>query len=292
MTIGQMLKWGTGELAQAGVPEAELSAWYLLRACFEQRQCHDVRDFSRSEYFLRKEEKMSDERKREYCEWIERRKTREPLEYIIGYTEFMGLSFFVNENVLIPRQDTETLVEEIYPLCEGKRVLDMCTGSGCIGLSIAVFGRPSRIVLSDVSAEALCVAEKNRRHILKQDEYRLSSEVVFICGDLFDGIEGTYDVIVSNPPYIEADVIPGLMPEVRDFEPVLALNGGGDGLDFYRRIISAVPQYLSPAGMLCMEIGYNQGESVSDLMREHGFEDVRTRKDLAGNDRIVRGRKG
>ncbi len=292
MTIEQMMKWGTEELAQAGVPEAELSAWYLLRACFEQRRRPDVRDFSRSDYFLRKEETAPDERKREYREWIERRKKREPLEYITGYTEFMGLPFFVNENVLIPRQDTETLVEEIYPMCEGKRVLDMCTGSGCIGLSIAAFGRPSRIVLSDVSAEALCVAEKNWRHILKQDEYRLSSEVVFICGDLFDGIEGTYDVIVSNPPYIEADAISGLMPEVRDFEPVLALNGGGDGLDFYRRIISAAPQYLSPEGMLCMEIGYNQGESVPDLMREHGFEDVGIKKDLVGNDRIVSGRKG
>lgn len=292
MTIEQMLRWGTGELAQAGVPEAELSAWYLLRACFEQRQCPDVRDFSRSDYFLRKEEKVSNGRQQQYCKWIERRKGREPLEYITGYTEFMGLSFFVNENVLIPRQDTETLVEEIYPLCAGKRVLDMCTGSGCIGLSIGVFGRPSRLVLSDISAEALCVAEKNWRCILKQDEYRFSTEVVFICGDLFDRIEGTYDVIVSNPPYIEADVISGLMPEVRDFEPLSALDGGGDGLDFYRRIISSAPLYLSPAGMLCMEIGYNQGESVSALMRKHGFENIRIRKDLAGNDRIVSGRKG
>lgn len=292
MTIEQMLKWGEGELTQAGVPEAGPGAWYLLRACFEQRHSSHAREFGRSDYFLRKEEEVPDGRQREYREWIGRRKRREPLEYITGYTEFMGITFFVNENVLIPRQDTETLVEQIYPLCEGKRVLDLCTGSGCIGLSIAVFGRPSHLVLSDISAEALCVAEKNRRHIIKQDKYRLSSEVVFVCGDLFDRIGGTYDVIVSNPPYIETDVISRLMPEVREFEPVLALNGGGDGLEFYRRIISAAPGYLSAEGMLCMEIGYNQGESVSALMREHGFENIGIRKDLAGNDRMVSGRKG
>lgn len=292
MTIEQMLKWGEGELVQAGVPEAEPGAWYLLRACLEQRQSPHAREFSRSDYFLRKEEMVPDVRRQEYCEWIGRRKRREPLEYIIGYTEFMGITFFVNENVLIPRQDTETLVEEIYPQCGGKRVLDLCTGSGCIGLSIAVFGMPSRLVLSDISAEALGVAKKNLRHIVEQEEYRLSSEVVFVCGDLFEKIEGTYDVIVSNPPYIETDIISGLMPEVRDYEPVLALHGGGDGLDFYRRIISAAPGYLSAEGMLCMEIGYNQGESVSALMGEHGFGHIRIGKDLAGNDRMVSGRKG
>lgn len=289
MTVEQLLLWGGQELEREGVPEAELNAWYLLQGCFQDvdSSCEGS-TFGRSDYFMRKEEEVCEERRKQYAEFVEKRKNRMPLEYVVGYTEFMGLPFFVNEHVLIPRQDTETLVEAVYPLCSGKRVLDLCTGSGCIGLSIGVLSRPSVLVLGDCSPDALHVAEQNWKHFIQKGDWGVP-ETKMVCGDLFENIEGVFDVIVSNPPYIETDVIPGLMPEVSDFEPELALDGGSDGLMFYRRIIEAAPLHLCEEGMLWLEIGYNQGGDVSALMNRHGFKDVRVRKDLAGHDRVVSG---
>ncbi|MCI9419716.1 MAG: peptide chain release factor N(5)-glutamine methyltransferase [Eubacterium sp.] len=282
MTLRSLLEWGEGRLVLSDVPEAQLCAWYLLQACFDEK-------LDRSRYFLRKEEEVCADTKKKFEAYIEKRSQRVPLEYITGYTEFMGLPFEVDEHVLIPRQDTETLVEIVYPLCGGKRVLDLCTGSGCIGLSIGVWGRPSQLVLGDISEEALCVAKRNLKRFREGEHYRCHTPTELVRGDLFENIRGVFDWIVSNPPYIESDTIPGLMPEVARFEPVAALDGGRDGLDFYREIIRQAPFYLADHGTLCFEIGHQQGGEVSALMRGRGFEEIEIRKDLAGNDRVVLG---
>lgn len=283
MTLEQLLAQGEAELRETGVPEAGLNAWFLLRECLNEGD----RPFERSDYFLRQKEEAEPALQDKYAELLSRRKKRIPLEYITAYTEFMGLPFSVDENVLVPRQDTETLVEFIYPFCSGKRVLDLCTGSGCIGLSIGAYGKPSEVVLSDLSEGALQVAERNAARLKMTDAW--TTEVSVVCGDLFEGVSGTFDVIVSNPPYIESAVIPELMPEVSRFEPVMALDGGADGMHFYRRITEAAPEYLNDGGILCFETGCEQGKSVSLLMSERGFKDVVIRKDLAGNDRVVSG---
>lgn len=282
MTLRSLLEWGEDQLILADVPEAELCAWYLLQACFDEKM-------DRSRFFLRREEEVCAGTKEKYEAYVEKRKRRMPLEYITGYTEFMGLPFAVDEHVLIPRQDTETLVEIVYPMCEGKRVLDLCTGSGCIGLSIGVWGKPSHLVLGDISEEALAVAERNLKRFQEGEDYRYRTVTELVRGDLFENIRGVFDWIVSNPPYIESETIPGLMPEVARFEPVAALDGGRDGLDFYREIIRRAPMYLADHGMLCFEIGDQQGSAVSALMRRRGFEEIEIRKDLAGNDRVVLG---
>ena len=290
MIMADLLAWGERELEQAGVPEAQLSAWYLFQDCFQNTGsvCESSSStFRRSDYFMRKEEEVCEKQRRRYAEVVKLRKSRMPLEYVIGHTEFMGLVFEVNEHVLIPRQDTETLVEVVYPLCRGKRVLDLCTGSGCIGLSIGVLGKPSVLVMSDCSPEALCVAEQNKKRLMREDCGLPHIELV--CSDLFEHIDGVFDMIVSNPPYIETTVIRELMPEVKQFEPQLALDGGSDGLAVYRRLIEEAPLHLCEGGMLWLEIGYNQGNSVSALMKRQGFADVRVRKDLAGNDRVISG---
>ncbi len=288
MTLRQMLEQGRLELFRAEVPEPGENAWYLLQSCFSDK------DFSyrRSDYFLHQEDEADDMVQNRFFEAVKKRSQRIPLEYILGYTEFMGLVFEVDENVLIPRQDTELLVETALPLCAEKRVLDLCTGSGCIGLSIAVNGTPNEVILSDISEKALETAEKNLLRLQREYGRLLHTKqgISMICGDLWDPVQGTYDVIVSNPPYIETGVIPELMPEVRDFEPKSALDGGEEGMDFYQRIAESASEYLNRGGRLCLEIGYNQGESVRALMERHGFSDVRISKDLVGHDRVVAGK--
>lgn len=289
MTMADLLAWGERELEQAGVPEAELSAWYLLQDCFQNAGSFcESSSFRRNDYFMRKEEEVCEGQRQQYAEFVKLRKARMPLEYVIGHTEFMGLVFEVNEHVLIPRQDTETLVEAVYPLCRGKRVLDLCTGSGCIGLSVGVLGKPSVLVMSDCSPQALCVAEQNKKRLIQGGDCGLP-HTELVCSDLFEHIDDVFDIIVSNPPYIETTVIRELMPEVKRFEPQLALDGGSDGLAVYRRLIEEAPFHLCEGGMLWLEIGYNQGSSVSALMKNRGFADVRVRKDLAGNDRVISG---
>ena len=273
MTLQQMLQWGAGWLKEREVPEADLNAWYLLADCFQME---------RSGYFLHQEEEADAGKEKKFRQMIEKRGQRIPLEYILGYTEFMGLKFEVDSHVLIPRQDTECLVEQVLPFCPGKKVLDLCTGSGCIGISLAVLGGPAAVVLADVSGEALKVAEKNaENHGVKP---------VLCQGDLFENVPADlFDVIVSNPPYIASEEIQKLMPEVQDHEPVLALDGREDGLYFYRKIIELSPSHLADQGMLAFEIGYDQGESVAELMRKKEFQQVEVKKDLAGLDRIVTG---
>lgn len=288
MTLRQMLEQGRLELSEARVPEPEENAWYLLQSCFSHK------DFSyrRSDYFLHQEDVAEETVQRRFFEAVKKRSRRIPLEYILGYTEFMGLVFEVDESVLIPRQDTELLVETVVSFCAGKRVLDLCTGSGCIGLSIAVTGAPDEVVLSDISENALETAGRNLQRLQRKYGRLLHTKhgVSLFCGDLFEPVQGTYDVIVSNPPYIETGEITKLMPEVKDFEPRSALDGGVEGMDFYEKILKGVSRYLNQEGMLCLEIGYNQGECVRSLMEKQGFSDVRISKDLAGHDRVAAGR--
>ena len=228
------------------------------------------------------ESPMKEEDEARLISLIERRKTHEPLQYILGEWEFMGLTFKVNEDVLIPRQDTETLVEEALKVIEpGMRVLDMCTGSGCIIISILKNTTNVDGAACDISKQALNVAKENAR---------LNGVFVdFERSDLFEHVDEMYDVIVSNPPYIRSDEIPHLMPEVSVFEPHEALDGSEDGLLFYRRIIKDCRANLKPQGRLLFEIGCDQGRQVSQMMQFAGFSDVQVIKDLAGNDRVVSG---
>lgn len=272
-TLEQLWIEGTETLENAGVAEAKLNAWYLLSEAF---------DISRATYLLTKDKEAGMEEQERYLGWITIRATRYPLEYILGKQEFMGLLFKVNENVLIPRQDTEILVEGVLKNSQGKKVLDMCTGSGCIAVSIAKLGQASEVKAVDISAGALEVA--------KQNAVSNDVKVEFIESNLFEQVSDQYDIIVSNPPYIESEVIGTLMPEVREFEPMLALDGTEDGLYFYREISNAAPKYLTENGEIFFEIGYNQGEAVTNIVRAAGFAYAEVRKDLAGLDRVVYGR--
>lgn len=277
MTLGTLLKEGKEALQNAGITEWDLDAWYLLE---------HVTGVSRSQYFLEPEREVSPEQAETYRKLIEKRSAHIPLQHLTGEQEFMGLTFKVNEHVLIPRQDTEVLVEEALKYVrDGMDILDVCTGSGCILLSVLKLGeKMCRGTLNgtgvDLSEEALQVAEENARE--------LQVEVAFLHSDLFTEVKGQYDMILSNPPYIEKAVVETLEAEVRDHEPRMALDGGEDGLDFYRKIAEESVQYLKTGGRLLFEIGYDQGEAVSSLMKEH-FAEVRVIQDLAGLDRVVSG---
>lgn len=273
MTYKQAEQRGEQLLQAAGVMDARTDAWFLLEM---------VAKIDRSFYFTHINEEVETEVLAEYERVLEKRAEHVPLQYITGEQEFMGMTFKVNSNVLIPRQDTETLVEETLKVIEPQmEVLDLCTGSGCILLSILKNAPTVHGTGSDVSKQALLVAKENAKlHNLEAD---------WVRGNLFDNVSGQFDVIVSNPPYIAQAEIPTLMPEVAQFEPMQALDGGVDGLDFYRSITEEAPQYLKENGYLFFEIGWDQGQEVQRLMREAGFSDVAVIKDLAGNDRVVKG---
>ena len=218
---------------------------------------------------------------------LAKRLTHMPVQYITGYQNFMGLEFMVSKDVLIPRMDTETLVEEVLRLgLSNVRVLDICTGSGCILLSILKYVYGSSGVGVDISDDALGVAKANSE--------ALGIDATFIKSDMFENIpkDEHFDIVVSNPPYIRSDVIGTLMSEVKDYEPLLALDGSEDGLKFYRIIADRAPEYLNNGGMLFLEIGYDQGAEVSALLSAAGFMDVEVIKDLSGLDRVVSGRIG
>ena len=217
---------------------------------------------------------------------IRKRGEHIPLQQLTNEAYFYGMKFYVDENVLAPRPDTETLVEEVLkelPTDRELEILDMCTGSGCILLSILANREKAIGTGVDLSEKALAVARRNGQDC--------QAKAQWICSDLFEKIQGQYDVVVSNPPYIRTDVIQGLMEEVRLYEPYMALDGHEDGLYFYRKIIAQAGAYLKPQGLLAFEIGYDQGEAVSSLMKEQGYRQVQVVKDLAGLDRVVTGRK-
>lgn len=273
MTLREAWNLGKKRLTAAEVPDADLDAWYLLEWCT---------GVSRSHYLAYPDEIISHDQEEQYRASLVKRERRIPMQQITGEQEFMGLSFYVNEHVLIPRQDTEILVEETAKfLRDGMQFLDLCTGSGCILLSLLHLKPGVEGTGVDLSPEALKVAEKNRE--------RLGAKAALIQSDLFDKIESAFDVIVSNPPYIKRAEIETLMDEVRLHEPYMALDGHEDGLYFYRKIAEEAPKYLRAGGGLFLEIGCDQGACVAELLRQQGFADVKVVKDLAGLDRVVEG---
>lgn len=232
--------------------------------------------------FAHSDQELSPKISKKYFDIVNKRKEGYPLQYIYGYEEFFGREFIVNENVLIPRRDTEVSVENIIKIIRSKNlksILDIGTGSGIVGITINLETN-IKTVACDISKCALEVAKENAD--------KLNADVFFIESDLFNNIHEKFDIIYSNPPYIESDVIDTLQIEVRDHEPILALDGGEDGLYFYRKIISNAPRYLNKNGFLIFEIGYNQGEKVSELMIDKF--DVKVIKDLNNLDRVIIGK--
>lgn len=264
---------GKGILEKAEIPDNVLDAKYLLEY---------VTGKDSIIWILDGEKELNDQQEQFYYEVIQKRAGRYPLQYITGKQEFMGYSFYVNENVLIPRQDTECLVEEVLKYKDKIfSLLDLCTGSGCIGISIEKL-TGAKVTLADISKNALEVAKINGQN--------LNSNVTLVESDLFESVSGKFDAIVSNPPYIKSSVIPGLMDEVKKYEPMLALDGKEDGLYFYRNIIREGKKHLNSGGMLFFEIGYDQKKEVMECMEKEGFIEVYGIQDLAGLDRVVVGK--
>lgn len=276
MTIREVLTNIRERLQNAGIEDFEYESWAFL-----DWKLH----IDRAEFYMNPNGKVKKELLAELESVLKQREQRVPLQYLMGECEFMGYDFYVDERVLIPRQDTECLVELAVESIRKKstkvKVLDLCTGSGCIGISVAKLCPNTEVTLADISDGALSVAKKNAQN--------LEADVTLIKGNLFENIEGRFDYILSNPPYIPSEVIEGLMPEVKEHEPRLALDGEADGLSFYRKIINEAPDYLNPDGRIYFEIGAEQGEDLTHLMNERGFSEVKVHKDLAGLDRIVAG---
>ena len=271
MKYAELYRQGVALLQTAGIEEAKLDARLLL-----EKIC----DTDRNTLLSHGDMEVTKEQEASFFQWIEQRAKHIPLQHITGEQEFMGLCFLVNEHVLIPRQDTEILVEEVMKhLHDGMRILDMCTGSGCILLSLLKYSNDCTGLGVDISREALQIAEENARLLGIPAEFKESN--------LFEQVEGRFDLLVSNPPYIERDVIPTLMEEVREHDPMLALDGGEDGLDFYRRIITEAPEYLFRGGKILFEIGNEQADEVSRLLTENGYTEIEVYKDYAGYDRVV-----
>ena len=274
MNYTEAFLMGMQKLKEAEIGEAQLDARLLLEeVCGTDNNtllCHGDRE-------------VSEEEEEQYRKALEQRAVHVPLQHLLGYQDFMGLRFQVNEHVLIPRQDTEILVEEAMRyLHDGMRILDLCTGSGCILLSLLHYSNDCEGVGVDISQEALRVAAQNAELLdIKAD---------FLKSDLYEKVTGKFDLLVSNPPYIERKVIPTLMEEVREYDPYIALDGGEDGLDFYRRIIGGAQDYLKRGGQILMEIGSGQAQAVSELLREAGFKEIDVCRDFAGLDRVVSGR--
>ena len=266
---------GIKTLTGVGIEDAKSDTLLLLEGI-----CH----VTRNDVLLHGETVLEEGATEAYKDALQKRCMHIPVQHITGIQNFMGLDFAVNEHVLIPRFDTEILVEEVMKyLHDGFSILDMCTGSGCILLSLLKYSNTCKGVGVDISTEALAVANANKE--------KLGLEASFIESNLFEQVTEKYDIIVSNPPYIRSDVIPTLMEEVREHEPILALDGMEDGLFFYRKIVKESPDYLNGGGMLFFEIGYDQAEDVSRLMKEAGYKDVTVVKDFAGLDRVVYGRR-
>lgn len=274
MNYTEAFLMGMQKLKEAEIGEAQLDARLLLEeVCGTDHNtllCHGDREVSEAE-------------EEQYRKALEQRAVHVPLQHLLGYQDFMGLRFQVNEHVLIPRQDTEILVEEAMRyLHDGMRILDLCTGSGCILLSLLHYSNDCEGTGVDISKEALQVAALNAELLgIKAD---------FLKSDLYEKVTGKFDLLVSNPPYIERKVIPTLMEEVREYDPYIALDGGEDGLDFYRRIIGGAQDYLKRGGQILMEIGSGQAKAVSELLREAGFKEIDVCRDFASLDRVVSGR--
>lgn len=291
LPLKELIKIGQIQLKEAGVGDADRDARDLY--CFLDK-------IDAVGLMMHWQDTLQDNACEAYFDLIQRRAAGEPMQYITGVQEFMGIPFKVTPQVLIPRQDTETMVEDAIEAIEKgtlrgrsfikaaaiKEVLDLCTGSGAVGVSIAKMCPKIKVVCSDISSEALKIAEENA-------QTSGCKSVKFQEGDLFSPFCGKlrkkkFDLIITNPPYIQTDVIPTLQREVKDHEPMSALDGGKDGLDFYRRIAVEAPSHLNKNGVLMMEIGYDQRISVTELLQETvKFSDIICLQDLAGKDRII-----
>ena len=287
-TFHELLTQGTQLLMNAGIEEARLDAWLLLEY---------TADISRAWYYAHPEAEVNEEIVSEYLSLCQKRAEHIPLQHLTHQACFMGYDFYVDERVLVPRQDTEVLAEEaLHQLrnIRNPRILDMCTGSGCLLLSLLMEIPDATGIGVDISEAALAVAERNRKNL------ELEKRAVLVQSDTFSGdyfqknsgnISLEYDMLISNPPYIPTEDIGKLMEEVRFHDPVLALDGREDGLYFYRRITEQAGKYLKPGGWLMYEIGCEQGADVSAIMQGEGFTEVAVKKDLAGLDRVVIGKK-
>lgn len=296
LLVKEMLTMGEKQLMDSDIADATRDCKILY--CY-------MMDIPFSKIILEYQEVLQDRLCEKYFELIDRRSKGEPVQYIMGSQEFMGLEFIVNENVLIPRQDTETLVEDALEIIntgtlrgedmDVKRkewdILDLCTGSGAIGVSLARIANKVNVTCSDISEGAIKVAKENAQ------KHGVAKSVKFEQGDLFKPFskhfrKQKFDMIISNPPYIKSSVIPTLQKEVCEHEPISALDGGESGLDFYERIVSGVGSHLRKSGVLLLEIGHDQGEAVSGLLSRNGeFTSIRVLKDLANRDRIVFAKK-
>ena len=275
MKIEELLKEGKRELIEDKVEDANIIARVLLEFILK---------IDRNEIIKEQGQEVKKEDEKEYRQAIEKIKKGMPLQYITNKQEFMKLEFYVDENVLIPQPDTEILVEEVIKIIKKEnkeKILDMCTGSGCIGVSLAYYIKNTKITMGDISRNAIEIAKKNAviNNVIERTK--------FVETDLFKNVNEKFDIIVSNPPYIETRVIKTLSKQVKN-EPIIALDGGEDGLVFYRKLIDESPQFLNDNGYLCMEIGYNQKEKVIELVKKVGvFSKIESIKDLLGNDRVI-----
>lgn len=280
MKLFQLLQYASESLRDADVPEPEIDTEILW---------NHITGMNKMQMLLNRELEIDIETEDRFLQIIKNRATRRPLQYITGTQNFMGIDFLTAKDVLIPRMDTETLVEQVlmtirkYEPNKMISVLDLCCGSGCIGLSLKVLTDFIDITLADISDSALALTRRNAE--------KLGLECEIVKGNLFENVKKRYDIIVSNPPYIRSDVIDGLMPEVKDFEPRLALDGMEDGLYFYKKIIEESEKYINNEGYLFFEIGNDQAYDVQQLLVDNHYADVCVVKDLSGNDRVVYGKR-
>lgn len=270
------LEEGRRRLREAGIAEAEYDARELLLLALDT----DMQSF-----YLHQNEPIEERRLERYFGDIQKRAERIPLQQITGKQNFCGLDILVSEDVLIPRFDTELLVEKIlreHPNGEKKALLDLCTGSGAIAISLKKLGKFSRVYASDVSKKALLLA--------KESASLHGADIIWIESDVFAAKElpRGLDIIVSNPPYIRSEEIEELMPEVKLHEPRIALDGGKEGLDFYREIVRQAPLFLRRDGLLYLEIGHDQGREIAALLRSLAYREIEITRDLAGKERICR----
>ena len=274
MKYRELYDYGVSMLTQEQLAEASLDARLLL-----EYVCHT----NQTTLLAHGDREVDAKEEENYKALLEKRRKHIPLQHLTGEQMFMGLRFVVNEHVLVPRQDTEILVEEaMRELHDGMSVLDMCTGSGCILLSLLQYSNDCRGVGVDISPKALLVAQENAKLLGITAEFRE--------GNLFSALmpQEKFDLLISNPPYIESEIIPTLMEEVRCHEPQGALDGGSDGLDFYRRISLEAKPYLYRGARIFLEIGCNQAEAVSGILIKEGYQDIEVVKDFAGLDRVVK----
>lgn len=288
LALRALLKEGERILAESQNPEASLDAWLLLEF---------VTGKDRAYYYAHSEGPVEEETAQRYLELIRKRGGHIPLQHLTHQAFFMGYEFYVDERVLVPRQDTEILVEETLKAMksmENPRILDMCTGSGCILLSLLLEREDASGDGADISADALMVAEKNARSLGVEARARLIESDLFQA-PCFAELRGSehkqYDILVSNPPYIPTAEIEGLMEEVRGHDPRGALDGHEDGLYFYREITRQAKDFLREGGWLLYEIGHDQGEAVRNLLADAGYEKIRVIRDLSGLDRVVCGQR-